>query len=117
MFDKVAKVIYVSDTRIIVINQNQGDIFVFGRNGKILSGFNHKGQGPEEYTYLNNVVYDEENKEIFISTWNKFLVFSEDGQYKRTLQTFVADAWLDLYNFDNENIIGIRQVWHGGRKR
>jgi hypothetical protein len=104
LFDLTAKVIYLSENRIIVINQDQGDVFIFDRNGKISSCFNHKGRGPEEYIYFNAVVFDEENSEIFISTWNKILVFSEKGQYKRTLQS-IAGTNFDLYNFDNETLL------------
>jgi len=40
---------YLSDNYILVWNMGHEDIFVFNRNGKIVSHFKHKGQGDKEY--------------------------------------------------------------------
>jgi hypothetical protein len=51
---------YVSDDYIIATNSTQGDIFVFDGKGKSKYSFNHKGQGPLEYTNLyGGIAFDE----------------------------------------------------------
>ncbi len=107
LLDRISLLSYVSDQYILVWNFYEGDIFVFNRNGKIISNFNHKGQGPEEYYPRGMVVFDEKNEEIFIfNGWaHRILVYSLNGQYKRTLNhstdLFIASA----YNFDDETIL------------
>jgi hypothetical protein len=105
LIDKVAKIVYVSDTRIIIVNLSLGDVFVFDGDGKILSHFNRKGGGSDEYIYPEQVVYDEKAKEIFVyeSYKRKLLVFTETGEIKRTLQT-TDNTRFSLYNFDDETL-------------
>jgi len=43
-----------------------GDILVFDRQGKAVSTFNRRGQGPEEYTSMAGLTLDEDTKEIFV---------------------------------------------------
>jgi hypothetical protein len=96
----------ISDNRIIVINPGQGDVFVFGRNGKIISQFNHKGPSGEEYNYLKQLVYDEQNREFFVIANKKIIVYSEDGQYKRSLPFPEKTDLTKLYNFDGNTLFG-----------
>ena len=44
---------------------DDGNIFVYGRNGKAIRKINRKGQGGEEYVSMRSVSLDEENEEIF----------------------------------------------------
>lgn len=101
------KIFYVSDDYIIAANLNEGDIFVYDGNGKWKYSFNHKGQGPQEYVYLNSVAFDEKAKEIFVCGWYspnpKILVFDENGAYKRELPC-PPNFWPNLYNFDDETL-------------
>jgi hypothetical protein len=104
LLENIARIIYVSDERIIAVNPSKGDVFVFDGDGKIVSHFNHRGQGDKEYLYLNQVVYDEKAKEIYIYGSPRFLVFAENGEYKRTLQR-IEVARFRLYNFDDETLL------------
>jgi hypothetical protein len=104
LLDKISGIVHVSDERIVVSNYHLGDVFVFDRQGKILSFFNHKGQSGTEYTYISQIVYDEKNREVYIYSFDKIWVFSEDGTYKRTLQT-ISDTRFDLYNFDDSTLL------------
>lgn len=48
---------------------NDGNIFVFDRKtGKGLRNINRMGQGAEEYTFINGIILDEDNNEIFINS-------------------------------------------------
>jgi hypothetical protein len=61
-------VLAVGKEIILVKNRiNDGDIFIYDRTGKAIRKINRKGQGGEEYLYLNEVVIDENNNEIFIN--------------------------------------------------
>jgi len=101
------KIFYMSDDYIIAANTVEGDVFVYNGNGKWKYSFNHKGQGPGEYIYLNSVAFDEKAKEIFVCEWYsaspKILVYAENGAYKRSLPC-PPNFWPNLYNFDNETL-------------
>ena len=97
-------------------NNNDGDIFIFNRNGKALKKINRKGQGPEEYVYLESLILDEENGEMFVNSAStkKILVYDLDGKFKRCFdhkQNYVYK----IYNFDRENIICEDGVFYTGR--
>ena len=101
------KIYHVSDNYIIAANFIEGDIFIYDSSGKWKYSFNHKGQGPKEYVYLNSIAFDEKAKELFVCEWYssnpKILVYTENGEYKRTLQ-IPSNFWPNLYNFDDETL-------------
>ena len=107
MMGRSVKIFYVSDNYIIAANVIEGDIFVYDGNGKWKYSFNHKGQGSNEYIYLNSIALDEKAKEIFVCEWfsnsPKILVYAENGEYKRTLPC-PSNFWPNLYNFDDETL-------------
>jgi hypothetical protein len=107
LFDRRGKVVYVSEERIIAMNPQQGDVFVFGRDGKIISIFNHKGRGPTEYSNLAQLVYDARNREIFVyaAYINKITVYSETGKYRRHFNA-PEKSEMVLYDFDEETLLG-----------
>ncbi|MDR2010532.1 MAG: 6-bladed beta-propeller [Bacteroidales bacterium] len=102
MLDASAEAVYVSDKRIVAINRLFGDVFIFSRDGKMLSRFNPGDQGRDEY--IIQTVYDEKYKELYIYSISGFSVFSENGERLRTFQT--GDSMNpDLYNFDDETLL------------
>jgi hypothetical protein len=106
LIDKRAKIVSISDKYIIITNDIRGDVFTFGRDGKIISYFNHKGQSGEEYIQLRQLIFDEKNQEFYVLTLNNIIVYSEKGQYKRTL-TFPEKTNLTrIYNFNDETLFG-----------
>jgi len=56
-----------------------GDILVFDRQGKAVSTFNRRGQGPEEYTSMAGLTLDEDTKEIFVVADQKIVVYDLFG--------------------------------------
>jgi hypothetical protein len=105
LIDKDKQIISISDNRIVVCNYQRGDIFIFGRDGKVVSNFNHVGGSGEEYTWVQQFIYDEKNRELFVSDiGNKILVYSEDGKFLRSFKT-PAKTQLTLYNFDDKTFL------------
>jgi len=105
LLDKDAVLAYVSDKRMLVFNRKLGDIFIFGMNGKILFKFNRRG--PDAYFYINSVVYDEKNKEVFIldNSSRKIFVFNEEGGFLRTLRIINNIRPTEIYNYDDQTIM------------
>jgi len=105
LLDRDKQIVFISDERIVTMNFRQGDVFIFGRDGKIFSHFNHKGGSSEEYKLVQEITYDEKNKEIFITDFgNKILVYSEKGQYLRSFK-FPENTQWKLYDF-GETFLG-----------
>ena len=109
LLGQVSFVSHISDSYILVYDMTRGDIFIFNRNGKIISHFNRTGQGGEEYTRIGGagVIFDEKNEEIFVGTnlTNRILVYSVNGEYKRTLKYSTDLAIWEAYNFDDETLL------------
>ncbi len=62
---------------------SSGDIVGFDLDGKLLTNFNHKGQGANEYTNIQKVAFDKENGEIFVLTQGKspsILAYDTEGE-------------------------------------
>lgn len=95
----------VSENYIVYHNQD-GQILVFSRQGKILHSFNHMGGGPEEYQSMLNIVLDENSAELYINdiVKSKIHVYSIDGTFKRHLplpRRFFPDC---LMNYDENHL-------------
>ena len=119
LLDGNCNISHVSDNYIVISNPLQGDVFLFGRNGKIKHQFNHRGEGPMDYLNADRLIWDEKNKEIFIysrKTTPVFLVYSEDGTYKRTISFPVLGVeMIEVTNFDDENILIYEQKMNDDR--
>lgn len=104
-----ASILTIGDEYILVKNQlDDGDLFIFDRKtGHGVRKINRKGQGAEEYIRIDAVVLDEENKEIFINcdTSGKIFVYDLFGNFKRDLAHSDGMEYLNIFNFDRENLI------------
>ena len=110
--DRDFKIEYLSDQRIVGTNRNKGDIFIFNRDGKIVSFFNHKGAGPNEYINLSLLIFDEKAKEIFVDivSQNKCLVFSSDGLFLRQINYPDSSRIGNLYDFDEQTLLAYNRL-------
>ncbi|MDR2472406.1 MAG: 6-bladed beta-propeller [Tannerella sp.] len=114
LLDRTLLLSHLSESRIVIANSgyNKGDIFIFDGKGKIVSKFKHKGQGPQEYVNIGQLVYDEKSREVFIFDLKKRCqVYSEDGVWLRTLQfpeyqsyTVGGGYAYCAFNFDDETM-------------
>lgn len=92
---------------ILVTNRNNdGDIFIFDRkSGKGVKKINRQGQGAEEYARINEIILDESNGEMFVtSPGNKILVYDLDGKFKRCLN--LGQEVASMFDYDKSNLIG-----------
>jgi hypothetical protein len=91
---------------IVVRNRvDDGDIFIFDRNGKGLKKINRKGQGSEEYRFPSGVILDEDKGEIFVKDIRKIIVYDTDWNFKRSFQHKEGTSYDKVFNFDGENLI------------
>ena len=111
--------VYVSDSRIIGINPERRDVFIFGGDGKMISSFNHTI--PSDYdrnnSIISSLVFDENRNEIFVTddANRQCLVYSEDGKIVRQLK-FSDNYWNrtnKLYNYDAQTLL----VYHYGYRQ
>lgn len=100
----------IGEKYIIVTNyRDDGDIFVYDRNGKAIRKINRKGQGGEEYISCRSVILDEENNELFINDHHakQIRVYDLEGNFKRSLnqKSEKNSYYLDMFDYDKENLI------------
>jgi len=104
-----ARIVHVSDYYIIASNTTDGDVFIFDGKGKSKFSFNREGRSGTEYNILSSIAFDEKAKEIFIfdrtSANPKFLVYAEDGEFKRSFTSPSSFTPKDMFNFDDETLL------------
>ena len=101
----------IGEKYIIVTNYREdGDIFVYDRNGKAIRKINRKGQGGEEYISCLKIILDEENEELFINDFlaRKIKVYDLEGNFKRSFKQKQEGDTLfygEIFNYDKNNLI------------
>ena len=104
------RVLAISKNFIVVKNRiNDGDIFIFDRTtGKSLKKINRRGQGPEEYIDIQEIVLDEDMDEMYVhnaARSGRLLIYNLDGKFKRSIVYKQGVSFWYLHNFDRENLI------------
>ena len=68
-----------------VYSNKNSKLLKFDKNGKYLSTISNKGQGPEEYLSVKNLMLDDANNELYIMDYfgRKMKVFGFDGCFHR----------------------------------
>ena len=87
---------------------SDGNIYVFDRKtGKGLRIINRLGQGNEEYAFINGIVLDEENEEMFVNCtpMKKILVYDLFGNFKRSFKHTEGSEYLEVVNYDKDNLL------------
>lgn len=99
----------IGEKYIIVKNwNNSGDIFIFDRkSGKGIRKINRKGQGAEEYTFINGVILDEDADEMFVNCTptKKIYVYDLSGNFKRSFNQTEGSECLHVYNYGKDHLI------------
>ena len=101
----------IGEKILLVINlKNDWEIFVYSRIGKALRKINRKGQGGEEYTYISNIILDEDNNEMYVHDHHikKILVYDLYGVFKRSFnyrENTNGMLYTDIDNYDKNTLI------------
>jgi len=100
-------IVCVTKNTIVVYDNASHSILFFTKEGNPKSRFNRKGQGPEEYIWARNIVYDEVYDDVFVlSSGNNeiILVYSSTGEYKRKLVLPKGIFVNPFISFDDESL-------------
>lgn len=116
-------ILAIGEKYIILKNTgNEGTVFSFDRKtGRALYKFNHRGQGPEEYTFINSCVLDEDNNEIFINdaVSKKIVVYDIFGNYRRNLIYKEGAEYMNMFLFGKEGLIAydMSEIYKDGENK
>ena len=95
---------------IVVRNRvDDGNIYVYDRQGKALRKVNHKGQGHGEYRSIFKICLDEDNNEMFVHDLftKRILVYDLYGIFKRSLK--ISGFYTEIFNYDKDNLISFEE--------
>lgn len=102
-------VMTIGEKYILVKNwSHDGNIFVFDRKtGKGIRKINRKGQGDGEYSFINGIILDEDNNEMFVNcaSTKKIYVYDLSGNFKRDFKHVEGGEYLEVFNYDKNNLI------------
>ena len=107
MDNRSEKMLSMSDNMIVNFN-GEGDIFLMGRDGRLVSTFNRLGRGPNEYSHLSFLAVDFDREEIYVYSDvrdYKIFVYSFAGEHKRTMNVPVPVWMRNMKNYDKENLL------------
>ena len=97
----------ITKNMVVVVDDVSGSILFFSRDGNTKSRFNRKGQGPGEYIFARQVIYDEKADDVFVLSsglGNFFLVYSSTGEYKRKILLPEGTFVQTFYSFDDVSL-------------
>ena len=61
-------------------------LFGFDKNGTFVRKIGNRGEGPEEYTEIYDVILDQEGREIsMLSPFGEIIVYSTDGKFLKRM--------------------------------
>ena len=112
------------DIQIILCNtdyffiQSRNIIYSFDNAGKFLHQIGRKGQGPREYTSINDIFFNTENTSIFITDYQKILEYDFNGTFIRNFpKPIVENENITLCsNITNNLFIGQLSISSGKNK-
>lgn len=111
LLGRMASLTAVTDKYMLIQEPEQGDIFVFNRNGRLYSHFNHKGGSGQEYGWIikGGTIFDEKKEEIYVCS-QYIQVYSLKGEHKRTLKRNTLGENMKIVNFDDETLLVFEDV-------
>ena len=99
----------ITENTIVVCDDASGSVLFFTKEGNPKSRFNHKGQGPEEYSFPHRVILDEATDDVYILDQRGYVsriqVYSSTGVYKRSLAIPQGTLPLnDFFSYDDSSL-------------
>ena len=109
----------ITSEKIIFYEFLTGDVMVYSRDGNPLFKFNRKGNGPEEYTEITQLIYDETTDEFFVKSFSSgnIMVYDARGEFNRVIPLPLSSptqaisgrasisATVELANFDPKTLL------------
>lgn len=100
-FSSVSKILEIGDMFCFVCNKEKKIVF-FDSLGNYVKEVKRVGRGHGEYTYLNDVAYDEYNEQLLLLVYpNSIMRLDKKGNYIGSEQ---LDEYYDEINVDKEYI-------------
>lgn len=79
----ISKIYVTNDSNYVIFDDLSGNVAIFNKTGSVIKRIGQKGHRKNEYTTINDVVYDCYNDNVII--WDnprkKLLIFSTSGKY------------------------------------
>lgn len=69
---------YMTNKNIIIFDQKSMSIFLFDIDGKFVRKIGEKGEGPDEYLYINDIQFDEKRMRILAHERLKNKIYTYD---------------------------------------
>jgi hypothetical protein len=88
---------------ILNANTAKGDITIYDRQGKGIKSFNRQGGGREEYGLYSHVMFDDDNKHIFVYDVNKtgkIFTYDMNGEFVRVIDRAEGKAYNTTVSYD-----------------
>ena len=91
----------------ILLVQNKNDLLFFDRTGLIFRKISLRDADFEDYNNIVGITLDEDNDEMFVNyiKIKKIKVYDLFGNYKRTLHNYIGISYINIYNFNKDNLI------------
>ncbi|MDL2266215.1 6-bladed beta-propeller, partial [Parabacteroides sp. OttesenSCG-928-G21] len=100
----------VTSTHIFVLNNKF--CYAFGRDGRFLGQIGSAGQGPGEYSSLNDFTVDEKKRSLYLETSRTLLEYSWDNTFRQSI-----NLPQNKYETPLNNIIFVRDNLFLGHSR
>lgn len=101
-----ANMVYLEyESGYILVDENNGTVFIFNADGTFKNKFNRKGQGPEEYAYMEHTRYRDGLIETYVYNSQKVMQYSLEGNFIRYIKAPYPAA--HVFYFNNGYILGM----------
>ena len=86
MTNNIDRIVYKNE-RIFIFNKRMKSIFIFNADGKFINKIHNVGDGPFDYSSLDDVYFGENNIFLLSSYAKKVLIYDYNGKVSNRLNT------------------------------
>jgi hypothetical protein len=107
MDNRARRDLSVSDS-LVVTRDNEGTVFVMGRDGRFISKFKRRGRGPGEYSSMSGIAVDFDRGEVYVNSYAldyKIMVYSLAGEFKRKIDIPVPVWVTSIKSYDADRLL------------